>query len=83
MKSNENNILFKIAAGVTTLMVVGAVGALLVLWRAAHGEAEHSRQIAIEVPALLEPLKVDVQEIRIEQAEQRVILDRIDQKLDP
>lgn len=83
MPKDENHVFRKVAVGVTTALLTAAIAALLLLWRNAHGDVEHSRQIAIEVPTLLEPIKEDVQQIRIEQAEQRTILDRIDRKLEP
>lgn len=78
----ENNIANKVTVGVTTLLLVGAIGGLLLLWRTAHGESEHSRQIAIDLPQVLEPIKRDLQEIKVKQVEQRIILEHISRTID-
>lgn len=76
MPKDDNGMLRKIAVGVATALVVGAIIALLSLSRDAHGKSEHSQQIVNEVQPLLEPIKIDL-------AEQRIILERIDRKMGP
>ena len=86
--ANMNGTARKIAVSVLTTLIAGSVVGLLILWQQSVTAEDVSRQIQIESPFVKQEetfrtMKDDVKELRAEQMQQRIILERIDAKLSP
>ncbi len=82
-----NGTFRKISISVATTLIAGSIAGVLLLWQQSVTAEDVSRQIGLESPfvrheEIFLQMKDDVKELRTEQMQQRIILERIDGKLE-